>query len=45
MWIPAMWTSLEARSSVGPELLGELSDFIRLRTLLDELERRLEATD
>ena len=31
MWIPATWTSLEAREPDAPKLLGELSDFIRLR--------------
>ncbi len=43
MWLPATWTSLEAREPGAPELLGELPDFIRLRNLLDDLERCLEA--
>ncbi|MYI70750.1 MAG: hypothetical protein F4103_19115 [Boseongicola sp. SB0673_bin_14] len=45
MWLPATWTSLDARDPDAPKLLGELPDFIRLRNLLDDLERRLEATD
>ena len=45
MWIPARWTSLEARDPDKPQLLGELPDFVRLRKLLDDLERRLEAPD
>ena len=45
MWLPATWTSLEAHDPGAPELLGELPDFIRLRNLLDDLERRLEVTD
>ena len=45
MWLSATWTSLEARDPGALELLGELPDFIRLRILRDDLERRLEATD
>ncbi len=45
IWLPATWTSLEARDPDAPKLLGELPDFIRLRNLLDDLERRREATD
>ena len=45
MWIPAGWTSLEAPDADAPKLLGALPDFVKLRTLLDDLERRLEAED
>ena len=44
IWFPATWTSFAARDPGAPNLLGELPDFIRLRNLLDDLERHLEAT-
>ena len=45
MWFPATWTSLEARDPGAPALLGQLPDFIRLRTLLDDLERLMDSSD
>ena len=45
MWLPATWTSLEARDPDAPALFGQLPDFIRLRNLLDDLERLMEASD
>ena len=30
MWVPARWTSLEARDPENPQLLGELPDFVEV---------------
>ena len=44
MWLPATWMSLEARDPGALALLGQLPDFMRLRTLLDDLERLMDSS-